>query len=37
LAQVKIYNDVPADLEADYQAALAQEYALFYGAEGVGA
>jgi uncharacterized metal-binding protein len=37
LAQVKIYNDVPADLEADYQAALAREYARFCGAEGVGA
>ncbi|MBE2198139.1 MAG: putative zinc-binding protein [Anaerolinea sp.] len=35
LAQIKIYNDVPAALEPIYQEALAQEYALFCGAEAV--
>lgn len=35
LEQVKIYNDVPAALEPIYQEALAQEYALFCGAETV--
>jgi uncharacterized metal-binding protein len=34
LAQVKIYNDVPDQMESLYREALAQEYALFYG-EGV--
>lgn len=36
LAQVKIYNDVPDDMESQYQEVLAQEYALFCG-EGVAA
>lgn len=36
LAQVKIYNDVPDDMESQYQEVLAQEYALFC-AEGVAA
>ncbi len=31
LAQVKIYNDVPAAMEHLYQEALAQEYALYCG------
>lgn len=29
LAQVKIYNDVPGEMESVYQEVLAQEYALF--------
>lgn len=35
LAQVKIYNDVPAAAEAAYLDTLAREYALFCGEEGV--
>lgn len=35
LAQVKIYNDVPAGQETLYQDALVQAYALFCGAEAV--
>lgn len=35
LAQVKIYNDVPAVAEGAYQDALAREYALFCGEERV--
>lgn len=35
LAQVKIYNDVPAADEAAYREALAREYALFYREEAV--
>jgi uncharacterized metal-binding protein len=33
LAQVQIYNDVPAGMESLYQETLAQAYALFCGAE----